>query len=303
MENKGELFEKRVHGTESFPCGMYQSKGSTLSHYVKYHWHKECEIIYFRKGDFLLGVNMEKYEVKEESIYFINQEELHNITCTKAPFEELAFVFHTSILRFMENDEGEKSIIEPFIDQQIMFPRCVLSGEKAFAKIKEELLQAQAALKNEKRDASMETTTNPVSQLLLKASFIKIMAYLEEYHLLTENREIIDPRVGVLKKVISFIEQKYQEKIYVNQLAKLANMNEQYFCRFFKKSIGKTPIEYVNEYRIKKAKHLLKDTELSVMEVCMETGFNNLGNFMREFRKYNQTTPLQYRNSFSYLTK
>ncbi|MEG2773771.1 MAG: AraC family transcriptional regulator, partial [Acetivibrio sp.] len=121
--------------------------------------------------------------------------------------------------------------------------------------------------------------------------------------LLTENREIIDPRVGVLKKVISFIEQKYQEKIYVNQLAKLANMNEQYFCRFFKKSIGKTPIEYVNEYRIKKAKHLLKDTELSVMEVCMETGFNNLGNFMREFRKYNQTTPLQYRNSFSYLTK
>ncbi len=60
-------------------------------------------------------------------------------------------------------------------------------------------------------------------------------------------------------------------------------MNEQYFCRLFKKAIGYSPIEYVNEYRIKQAKRLLEETSLQVTEVCLECGFNNLGNFLQEF--------------------
>ena len=72
-------------------------------------------------------------------------------------------------------------------------------------------------------------------------------------------------------------------------------MNEQYFCRFFKKVIGRSPMEYVNEYRIKKAMHYLKESDLTVTEICLECGYNNFGNFLREFRKYTSTTPLQYR--------
>ncbi len=72
-------------------------------------------------------------------------------------------------------------------------------------------------------------------------------------------------------------------------------MNEQYFCRFFKKAIGRSPIEYVNEYRIKQAIRLLEETDLPITDVCLECGYNNLGNFLREFRKVTGTTPLQYR--------
>ena len=72
-------------------------------------------------------------------------------------------------------------------------------------------------------------------------------------------------------------------------------MNEQYFCRFFKKAIGRSPIEYVNEYRVKQSLRLLEETDLPITEVCLESGYNNLGNFLREFRKYTGTTPLQYR--------
>ena len=75
-------------------------------------------------------------------------------------------------------------------------------------------------------------------------------------------------------------------------------MNEQYFCRFFKKAIGRTPITYINEYRIGHAITLLQDTELPVMDICLDCGFNNLGNFLREFRKKTGATPLQYRKSF-----
>jgi len=72
-------------------------------------------------------------------------------------------------------------------------------------------------------------------------------------------------------------------------------MNEQYFCRFFKKALGKTPVSYINDFRIRHAATLLRTTELPVTEVCLESGFNNLGHFMKEFKKATQFTPLQFR--------
>ena len=101
--------------------------------------------------------------------------------------------------------------------------------------------------------------------------------------------------IETIKKAIGYIQDNYKEKIYIRDLADLIGMNEQYFCRFFKKAIGRSPIEYVNEYRIKKARHYLEETDLTVMEICLECGYNNLGNFLREFRRYTDTTPLQYR--------
>ena len=65
--------------------------------------------------------------------------------------------------------------------------------------------------------------------------------------------------------------------------------------RFFKKVLGKSPITYLNEYRIKQACILLQTTDLPIMEVGMDCGFFHLGNFMKEFKKYTETTPLQYR--------
>ena len=62
-------------------------------------------------------------------------------------------------------------------------------------------------------------------------------------------------------------------------------MNEQYFCRFFKKALGKSPISYLNEYRIKQAMLLLQTTDMPVMDICLDCGFNNLGNFLRELRR------------------
>jgi len=54
-------------------------------------------------------------------------------------------------------------------------------------------------------------------------------------------------------------------------------------------------MEYINEYRIKQAMRLLEETDLPVTEVCLECGYNNLGNFLRAFKKYTETTPLKYR--------
>ena len=126
-----------------------------------------------------------------------------------------------------------------------------------------------------------------------------MLGFLSSFSLLTQPEKADDYRVQIIKSSLEFIRKHYQEKIYIRDLAGNASMNEQYFCRFFKKILGKSPITYINEYRIKQAIILLQTTDSPVMDICLDCGFNNLGNFLREFKKDTGFTPLQYRKHFS----
>ena len=145
-----------------------------------------------------------------------------------------------------------------------------------------------------------QTVTEDIaSQLFIRAGFLKMLGFLSSFSLLTQPEKADDYRVQIIKSSLEFIRKHYQEKIYIRDLAGNASMNEQYFCRFFKKILGKSPITYINEYRIKQAIILLQTTDSPVMDICLDCGFNNLGNFLREFKKDTGFTPLQYRKHFS----
>ncbi|WP_455796586.1 helix-turn-helix domain-containing protein [Clostridium butyricum] len=105
-------------------------------------------------------------------------------------------------------------------------------------------------------------------------------------------------KVEYIKTIISYIQKNYSEKIYIKDMARQINMNEQYFCRFFKSMIGRSPIEYLNEYRIKKIEELLISTDRKVMDICLECGFNNMGNFINVFKKFTGMSPIKYRQEF-----
>ena len=141
-------------------------------------------------------------------------------------------------------------------------------------------------------------TDNLSSQLFIRAGLLNMLAVFSSYSLLTEPEKEDDYRVEIIKSALDFIRSHYQEKIYIRDLAQQANMNEQYFCRFFKKALGKSPISYLNAYRIKQAIILLQTTDMAVMEICLDCGFYNLGNFLREFKKDTGLTPLQYRKHY-----
>lgn len=297
------LKEIRPHGTKSFPCAIYQTRSVGKGTLVKHHWHEELEIIYFFEGNFRLDINMESFFVRSECIYFINPGELHSIITEKSgsPGED-AIVFSPGILSFDSYDAAQMQLIHPIQKGKMLFPRCLLPRHPAFAPVRNAFMDIMQSFGQPLCSNSLlekgAVTDDLTCQLYIKSSLLRILAILSSYRLFVPKEHNYDKRVECIKTVLTYIKENYMEKIYVRDLARIANMNEQYFCRFFKKAIGRPPKEYITEYRMKQSIRLLEETDLPVMEVCLESGYNNLGNFLKEFRKYTQTTPLQYRKHF-----
>ena len=99
--------------------------------------------------------------------------------------------------------------------------------------------------------------------------------------------------------VLSYIIQNYQEEMHLGDMARLANMSESAFSRYFKKRTRRTFSQFITEIRIEHACKLLVQDKMSISAISVESGFNNLSNFNRQFKMVKQTTPLAYRSSFT----
>lgn len=96
-------------------------------------------------------------------------------------------------------------------------------------------------------------------------------------------------------RVCSEIHQRAREPVTLDQLAILAKMSPAAFSRFFKRATGRTFKRYLNEVRVETACRLLVMTELSVTEICYESGFQNVSNFNRRFLQIRSINPMEYR--------
>lgn len=297
--DQNQLKENRLHGTSDFPCAIYQCHSEYPVFYVPPHWHEEIEIIWIVRGGFHLEINMEHYESRGEAFFFINSGELHRLYSKKEgePIEEYAIVFHPKILSFDSHDAAQIQILWPLSSRTLTLPRVIDQDHPLFSLIRMEYTQILDSIsygQGKPQSLKDRAVYGAAVQLCIKGSLIKILSFLSSHDLLQEYSDG-DSRVDAVKMVLTYIREHYREKLSLGELAGVVNLNEQYFCRFFKHAVGKSPLRYVGEFRCHKAMGLLEQTSLTVMEICLETGYHNLGNFLREFRKQTGMTPLQYR--------
>jgi AraC-like DNA-binding protein len=92
-----------------------------------------------------------------------------------------------------------------------------------------------------------------------------------------------------------FIQNNFNNKIALKQVADLLHLTESNFCKFFKKATGKTYSDYLNEMRINEACRLLVQTEKSVNQIAFDCGFETLSYFNRVFLNKKGITPSGYR--------
>lgn len=112
-------------------------------------------------------------------------------------------------------------------------------------------------------------------------------------HLSVETQTKENDRINL---IFNYVKEHYQEPIGLEEMAELIHMTVPSFCRYFKKFTRKTFVQFVNEYRMVHASKLLSENELSVTEICFESGFNNFSHFNKSFKAFTGMNPSEYRN-------
>ena len=142
------------------------------------------------------------------------------------------------------------------------------------------------------------------------ALFIQLLSLLSkstETNSLATNQFVSNFRPGnseereKLKVALNFVQDNYLSNPKLSEVAKLTEMSETTFSRFFKAQTGNTYSSHINIMRIWMAQNLLRNSDLSVTDICFEAGFSNISNFNRSFLKQTGMKPLQYRKAIRML--
>lgn len=156
---------------------------------------------------------------------------------------------------------------------------------------------------------SGETKKNVVEKLHVikdKNSFESLIGFIEILQILANSTEVKelnseDTRIKWflndkirMGTIYDYIDENYDKKPNVNEIAKIVSLSTPAFCRYFKKQTNMTFTEFVNNYRINQAKiFLLKD--YSVTEVCFQVGFESLSYFNKLFKQHVGETPSEFK--------
>lgn len=97
---------------------------------------------------------------------------------------------------------------------------------------------------------------------------------------------------------IAYIEQHYDKKLYLEDVAKEVGLSPVYLSNLFKKETGKNFVDYITEYRLKAASNLLKDSMLNVSEIASSVGFSDGRYFSKQFKKFFGIKPTEYRKLY-----
>lgn len=104
--------------------------------------------------------------------------------------------------------------------------------------------------------------------------------------------------------MIAYIQEHFQEEISLELVASSVGMSESAFSHFFKKRTNRSFIDFLNDIRIGNAAKMLYETSNTISEICYASGFNNVSNFNRLFKKKKGQTPTEYReNVQKFMTK
>ncbi|NMM64427.1 AraC family transcriptional regulator [Clostridium sp. P21] len=286
----GNLKEITKHGDKSFPLAIYKTmlRKNKLG-YVQLHWHDEIQFALVTKGCVNFTIDKSEHIVEKNNGIFINSNCLHSAKSYNNNDSEYICIDISPEL-FLGSSESiiRQKYIEPFLKSKaISFVTLNLSidWEKKILKSLKDLYMIY-----EEKNFGFELKMQYVILNILHLMIINIK-YLDKE--ISSYSFIEDQRI---KKMLSYIEENYNQKITLEDMAKNANLSRAECSRFFKRMTGQTPFEYLISYRINKSALLLRNSDMPITEIAEEVGFGSVSYYIEKFRKQTNCTPTEFRN-------
>jgi AraC-like DNA-binding protein len=265
---------KRKQGHRSFMAYSFETEILRFN----LHYHPEYELTYIThgKGARMVGDTLSHFS--DGDLVLLDSNLPHTWTGEGSLFRAIVIQFSPSFIdSFVQWQEfkGIRAVLDQ-AKQGLVFQKTPLLIQKIEALVHEEDLQQALSLL-----AILQMLSKTPSELLSQAdSFV--------LNRKTESR---------INTVCQFVQEKYTQRIDLQEVANLIHVSESAFCKFFKKTTGKTFSEYLNFVRIHAVCKALRETDKTILEIAFANGFESLTYFNRVFKKEKGMTPKEFRQA------
>lgn len=281
--------EARTHGDALFPLAGYWYRAEPEMPVVDCHWHGEAEFLLVLEGQTLFQIGPERFPVRAGEAVFVHGGDIHaGYPLGGEGCRFFAVVFDMNLLASGTPDRLQSEYVLPLVQGKRSLPAHYTARDPLGRAVLAELDGLGRELADKR----------PGYELAAKSRLYRILAEVAangRWVSRTRNPEAEAYDLHLLKRVLTHVEKNYNKRIYIRELAQLAHMTDSQFCRFFKRWVCKTPVEYINGYRVRRAAELLERSDRKMPDIAMEVGFDNPSYFIRRFRKEMRCTPAAYR--------
>ena len=279
--------ELKQHGNEQFPFLVsYQKLSEYESGSFMWHWHPEIEITYVQKGTMCYKVNHMVYHLKEGDIVFNNSGALHSGTMENQ--KDCAYIpvtFDSRLIYGFFQSTVNSKYVDPVIQDSMLPAICIDQSEPWHKPFREYLLRI-IDLDEKKPDFyELDITICLQSMWRLLLEHISYEPQASRENSLEYDR---------IKKILSYIEENYQNKITLNDIAGHIHLCESECTRLFKRHMNTTLFAFLQEYRIERSLEFLQ-ADQPVSAVADKAGFSDPNYYSKVFAKIKGCSPREYR--------
>ncbi len=290
---KPHLLKVSLKPESSF--NIYKKQGEDF--YNQWHFHPEIELIYIHKGRGTRFIGNDVHRFEPGELFLFGSNLAHMWRCDPEYFQKGSKLkAEVSVIYFHHDFLGDKFFYTPELKNIESLLEKAKQGIKITGTTKAQVKELIGKLSTVK---GLERITTLLSILE------KIAKSKEKHYINSAYQEIKIEKLETerLNKIFRHISENFQTKITLSEIASVANLSAKAFCRYFKSKTRKTFYDFLLELRVTHACNLLLEKDMTIYEVCYDSGFNNLSNFNRYFKKIMGKTPMEFKKEHRLLVE
>lgn len=273
-----DTMHEKVITTDSLPARSFSY--SSADQLITNHWHNSLEVLYIASGKMDTGINNAIYHLKRGDLIIINSGDIHFTRCRdyakiyvlQVPYPLLnTHIPNYDYVRFQDSDGS-----------------VVFSNPAKVDELSRLMIQMYEITLEQKPGYTLL-----FSSKLYQFLFILFQGYHTDISSRTKQKS--DRNLIRLEQVMNYVKSHYTQPISLEDAAQILSLNPEYFCRYFKKYMGMTFLEYVNSIRLYHIHQDLLNTNYSVSELMDRHGFTNYKLFSKMFRNTYGCPPGMFR--------
>lgn len=272
--------ESWQRGTVDFPFEYHHVTPMHPQYAMSLHWHIEFEIIRVLEGTLLLAIDEQEHTVSKGGSIFIPAGSVHSGIPDGCTYE--CIVFDMNML--MNQNDSCCKLIRKIADHEVELEYVYSESYNDIHQTVWSLFDAISSKKEGYQLVVLGTLYQMIGAIFSNQYYNAVPAQPPRNH----------KRIIQLKTALEFMESSYKTPLSLEEISAAVHMSPKYFCRFFQEMTHRTPIDYLNYYRIERACYQLLTTDQTITEVAYGSGFNDLSYFIKTFKKYKGTTPKRY---------